>query len=113
MDVGPSKSLARKIEPGYVWGITVCLTAVGVERLLLFFYHLLEDYIPATPKHVKDDIEMRAMKRRQGWLSQSVNLSFKDLDADGDGMLDAHEVYAALRDRFRGRESPEKKRSEE
>ena len=100
MDVGPSKALVKTLShTEYVWGVTLALCAFGAERCLFFFYYMIHNFFPAVPKHVKNDIETRALKKRQRQLQSSMGDSFHVMDANGDGRLDSAEVYAALRAR--------------
>ena len=66
-----------------------------------FFYYILHKFVPAVPKHVRDDIEARASKKRQRQLELSMGETFNVMDTNGDGRMDSAEVYAALRARGR------------
>ena len=106
MDVGPSKALVKTLNnTEFSWGVTVALCAFGAERCLFFFYYMIHNFVPAVPKQVRDDIEMRALKKRQRQLQSSMGDSYNDIDTNGDGRLDLAEVYAALRARGHHRQS--------
>ena len=66
MDIGPSKALMKTLSrTEFVVGVTLALAAFGEERFLFFFYYILHKFVPAVLKHVRDDVEARALKTRQ------------------------------------------------
>lgn len=98
LDVGLSKAFIRRIDQTeYTWGITISCLVFVCERLLVAFYHVMHNFIPSTPKHVRDHHAKQASDRRQRQLEGVNQKSFRTLDTNHDGQLDASEIYAALR----------------
>lgn len=100
MDIGPSKALMKTLSSTeFVAGVTLALAEFGEERFLFFYYYILHKFVPAVPKHVRDDVEARALKKLQRQLKISMGETCNVMDTNGDGRMDAAEVYAALRAR--------------